>query len=120
MVDDASEMAKLGADASLGLVGYTDLIAGGADSTVGDPADHVKRPSALAVSYITGVGNLPGTMGQVYPVGSFKGLTVLPIDHLYWEKETGDRPEQDVPSWWPGSNAASGRSIPFSALTERK
>jgi hypothetical protein len=120
MADDASKMARLGGDAYLGLVSYTDLIPGGPDSTVGDPADHVRRRSALAVSYITGVGKLPGTMGEVYPVGSFSGLTVLSVDPLDWTKETGHRPEQDVPSWWPGTNAASGRLTPFSALSERK
>ena len=113
-------MARLGGRAYLGLVGYTDLIPGGADSTVGDPADHLKRRSALAVSYITGIGRLPGKMGGLYPVGSFTGLTVLPVGHLDWVKETGHLAEQDVPSWWPGSNAGSGRLTPSSALSERR
>jgi hypothetical protein len=108
MADDASERAKLGGDAYLGLVCHRGLIADEPDSSVADSASHVQRRSALAV------------MGEVYPVGSFKGLTVLPVNHLDWEKETGHRPEQDVPSWWPGTNAASGRLTPFSALSERK
>jgi hypothetical protein len=89
MADDASEMAKLGGDAYLGLVCHRGLIADEPDSTVADSASHVQRRSALAISYITGAGKLPGTMGEVYPVGSFKGLTVLPVNQLDWEKETG-------------------------------
>jgi hypothetical protein len=89
MADDASQMAKLGGDAYLGLVCHRGLIADEPDSTVADSASHVQRRSALAISYITGAGKLPGTMGEVYPVGSFKGLTVLPVNQLDWEKETG-------------------------------
>jgi hypothetical protein len=120
MADDASEMAKHGGDAYLGLMGHKGLIADEPNCTIGDPADRAKKRSTLAVSYITGGGELPGTMGKVYPVGSFTGLTVLSVHPLDWAKETGHRPEQDLLSWWPGSNAASGRLTPFSALTERK
>jgi len=109
MADDTSAMARLGGDAYLGLVvTRISFLAGPTVPSVTRPII-VKRRSALAVSYITGVGKLPGTMGEVYPVGSFKRLTVLLVNHLDWEKETGHLPEQDVPSWSPRSNAASGR-----------
>jgi len=120
MADDASESARLGGDAYLSLMGYKDLFADEPDCTIDDPADYVTKRSTTAISYITGGGELPGTMGRMYPAEDFKGLTILSIDACDWTKETGHRPEDDTPSWWPGTNAASGRLVLLSGLAGRQ
>jgi len=120
MADDASESARLGGDAYLSLMGHKDLFADDPDCTIGNPADHVTKRSTTAISYITGGEELPGTMCKMYSPEDFKGLTVLSIDARDWTRETGHRLEDDTPSWWPGTNAASGRLIPLSGLARRQ